>query len=203
MGWWDLAQYDASMAARESAASATASATLVTTAASWRDRSRSWLPLGNSPIPHAELDAFLSDARRTLHRANKAEVLDVFPAWSECIRALADNPLVLLRGEAAATLISTAIDLLSGKLAPSFAADETIRKRCAHAEWWCTSFVRTLAGGPAGDAGPRAPQLALAADAGSVLAAQTEALVRQLVRTLERERMGAARPPALVKGTRG
>ena len=109
------------MATRESAASA-ASATLATTAASWRDRSRSWLPLGDSPIPHAELDAFLSDARRTLHRANKAEVLDVFPAWSECIRALADNPLVLLHGEAAATLISTAIDLLSGKLSPSAAA---------------------------------------------------------------------------------
>ena len=40
--------------------------------------------------------------------------------------------------------------------------------------------MRTLAGGPAGDAGPRAPQLALTADAGSVLAAQAEALMDEV-----------------------
>ena len=45
---------------------------------------------------------------------SKADVLRTFAPWSECMRALADNPLVMLRAELAELIVGGALDDLGG-----------------------------------------------------------------------------------------
>ena len=48
----------------------------------------------------------------------RLRVRSAFRAWSECARTLADNPLVLLHGDAADLLVSASLVVLR-KLAPA------------------------------------------------------------------------------------
>ena len=157
----------------------------------WRARARTWQPFGSIPVPHEELARFLKSCRAFLQRAPKATLLGAFAAWSECVRALADNPLVLLHGESASLIVSSALVVLA-KVSPADVRDELLRKRCVQAEWWCTSFLRQLSGGPhaAPDAGAPADACMplVSVDTASMIVAQRDACVRDLVHHLQQAR---------------
>jgi hypothetical protein len=149
---------------------------------SWRARAREWVPWGTTPIEEADLSSFLRTARVHFSRASKADILRAFGEWSACMRTFADNPLVMLQGEAAALIIHSTLVVMR-RLSSANVQDEALRCRCADAEAWCTLFVRHLAGGSGSPEG-----CALPVDACALMEAQLGASVHELVTALQEER---------------
>ena len=112
----------------------------------WTARAREWLPGGAVSVPVADLMTFLDAAQSAMGNLSEGAIYLVWRQWGTCLRALADNPLVMLSAAGDTILSSTLHVLRRAHLTHS--EDARCREECELVEDWCAAFVRHLAAGP-------------------------------------------------------
>ena len=90
--------------------------------------------------------SFLDAAQSAMGNLSEGALYLVWRQWGTCLRALADNPLVMLSAAGDTILSSTLHVLRRAHLTNS--EDARCREECELVEDWCAAFVRHLAAGP-------------------------------------------------------
>ena len=156
----------------------------------WTARAREWLPCGAGSVPVADLMTFLDAAQTAMGNLSEGALYLVWRQWGTCLRALADNPLVMLSA-AGDTILSSTLHVLH-RAHLTHSDDARCREECQLLEDWCAAFVRHLAGGPTHQ--PSGIDHALAevgADAERCALHRTLELTEQVVTALRAERRPA------------
>ena len=160
----------------------------------WQERACTWPPFGTTPLPEAELLAFLTHSKRWVGRSRKADVLATFEDWAACMRTLADNPFVMLREAAAEHIVGGTLAMLH-KVGIDETDDAVLLGRCTLAERWCAEFLRSISGAGCAPGPSFASRVdaAFAFEADALLIAQRHAMASSVVRELRAARSSPRR----------